>query len=234
MGVRVRGSHTYANITDENLCARNLRIVGLVQKVRNFDASKISTFTVCPMIITVNVEIFDGCLISFFSSLDSTHEIKYIRGCTTPSHTYVNITDENLCARNLRIVGLVQKVRNFDASKISTFTVCPMIITVNVEIFDGCLISFFSSLDSTHEIKYIRGCTTTISHTYVNITDENLCARNLRIVGLVQKVRNFDASKISTFTVCPMIITVNVEIFDGCLISFFSSIFFVLGLNARN
>ncbi len=50
---------------------------------------------------------------------------------------------------------------NFDASKISTFTVCPMIITVNVEIFDGCLISFFSSLDSTHEIKYIRGCTCT-------------------------------------------------------------------------
>ena len=77
-----------------------------------------------------------------------------------------------------------------------------MVITVNVEIFDGCLISFFSSLDSTHEIKYIRGCTTTISHTYVNITDENLCARNLRIVGLVQKVRNFDALKISTFTVC--------------------------------
>ncbi len=144
MGVPLRGSHTYVNITDENLCARNLRIVGLVQKVRNFDASKISTFTVCPMIITVNVEIFDGCLISFFSSLDSTHEIKYIRGCTTTiSHTYVNITDENLCARNLRIVGLVQKVRNFDASKISTFTVCPMIITVNVEIFDGCLISFF-------------------------------------------------------------------------------------------
>ena len=67
---------------------------------------------------TVNVEIFDRCLISFFSSLDSTHEIKLI------SHTYVNITDENLCARNLRIVGLVQKVRNFDASKISTFTVC--------------------------------------------------------------------------------------------------------------
>ncbi len=29
---------------------------------------------------TVNVEIFDGCLISF---LDSTHEIKYIRGCTS-------------------------------------------------------------------------------------------------------------------------------------------------------
>ncbi len=104
------------------------------------------------MITTVNVEIFGGCLILFFSSLDSTHEI---------SHTYVNITDENLCARNLRIVGLVQKVRNFDASKISTFTVCPMIITVNVEIFDGCLISFFSSLDSTHEIKYIRGCTCT-------------------------------------------------------------------------
>ncbi len=46
MGVRVRGSHTYVNITDENLCAQNLRIVGLVQKVRNFDASKISTFTV--------------------------------------------------------------------------------------------------------------------------------------------------------------------------------------------
>ncbi len=66
---------------------------------------------------TVNVEIFDGCLILFFSSLDSTHEIKYI------CHTYLNITDENLCARNLRIVGLVQKVRNFDASKISTFTV---------------------------------------------------------------------------------------------------------------
>ncbi len=52
-----------------------------------------------------------------FFVLDSTHEIKLI------SHTYVNITDENLCARNLRIVGLVQKVRNFDASKISTFTV---------------------------------------------------------------------------------------------------------------
>ncbi len=27
---------------------------------------KSSTFTVCPMIITVNVEIFDRCLISFF------------------------------------------------------------------------------------------------------------------------------------------------------------------------
>ena len=53
MGVRVRGSHTYVNITDENLCARNLRIVGLVQKVRNFDASKISTFTVCTYITQI-------------------------------------------------------------------------------------------------------------------------------------------------------------------------------------
>ncbi len=79
----------------------------------------------------------------------------------------------------------------FDASKISTFTVCPMIITVNVEIFDGCLISFFRPWTQRIEIKYICGCTTTISHTYANITDENLCARNLRIVGLVQKVRNF-------------------------------------------
>ncbi len=192
--------------------------MGLVQKVRNFDASKISTFTVCPMIITVNVEIFDGCLISFFSSLDSTHEIKYIR------HTYLNITDENLCARNLRIVGLVQKVRNFDASKISTFTVCPMIITVNVEIFDGCLISFFRPWTQRTKLNIYVGVRVRGSHTYVNITDENLCARNLRIVGLVQKVRNFDASKISTFTVCPMIITVNVEIFDGCLILFFSSL----------
>ncbi len=47
----------------------------------------------------------------------------------------------------------------------------PVQYTVNVEIFDGCLISFFSSiffvlgffssLDSMHEIKYIRGCTCT-------------------------------------------------------------------------
>ncbi len=106
--------------------------MGLVQKVRNFDASKISTFTVCPMIITVNVEIFDGCLISFFSSIffgffrPWTQRTKlniYVGVRVRGSHTYVNITDENLCARNLRIVGLVQKVRNFDASKISTFTV---------------------------------------------------------------------------------------------------------------
>ncbi len=168
------------------------------------------------MIITVNVEIFDWVFNIVFSSLDSTHEIKYIRGCTTTiSHTYANITDENLCARNLRIVGPSAKVRVLMRRKFQRLRCSPMIITVNVEIFDGCLISFSSSLDSTHEIKYIRGCTTTISHTYANITDENLCARNLRIVGLVQKVRGFDASKISTFTVCPMIITVNVEISTG-------------------
>ncbi len=114
-----------------------------------------------------------------------------------------------------RIVGLVQKVRGYDASGISAFTVNPMIITVNVEI--STVFNFvFSSLDSTHEIKYIRGCTTTISHTYANITDENLCARNLRNVGLVQKVRGtLGEEKFSTFTVCPMIITVNVEIFDS-------------------
>ncbi len=61
MGVPLPCKSTYANITDENLCARNLRIVGLVQKSAGiFDASKVSAFTVCPMIITVNVEIFDG------------------------------------------------------------------------------------------------------------------------------------------------------------------------------
>ncbi len=67
-----------------------------------------------------------------FSSLDSTHEIKLI------SHTYVNITDENLCAQNLRIVGLVQKVRNFDASKISTFTVyADQDVAIKTRIYGG-------------------------------------------------------------------------------------------------
>ncbi len=58
-----------------------------------------------------------------------------------------------------------EKCEIFDASTISMVAVCPMIITVNVEIFRQVFNFVFSSLDSTHEIKYIRGCTTTIKDT---------------------------------------------------------------------